>query len=424
MLALCITTSAFAENSMTPRIVRDINQIDEKKLTRFAIPYVFYAESLELTAGVCGGVTGLQKGQAGLYGTVFTSTNSSTAAYFLGTNLKLPLVERLFADPVLSAGWFAKKRDYISGAPDFAHEQAGSNDSDPENYIESSGHDNWAELKLKYILPMGHSRESAISIYNVDQGFLKSGATGGGEWQPFKNGVTFLQVKPFYRYRSFKFESQEEAKSTNGVEFALVHDNSDFPLNPSTGSSQRFKVARDFGWFNSMHSWTVVKGDFSKFFSLGETEKFRQRVIALNFWVSDNISSNFTNTQEGVVYSHRAPSYMGSSLGGFDRLRGYPQNRFSDKTAVYYGAEARLIPDWNPRSIFFLKFFDINWIQLVGIFEAGRVDDSWSSETFYSDLHWDAGIGIRLMLKKVVGRLDMTFSEEGLTSWVMVGQAF
>ena len=234
-----------------------------------------------------------------------------------------------------------------------------------------------------------------------------------------------MQVKPFYRNRSFEFTSQEETKSTNGVEFSVVHDNSDFPQNPSSGSSQRIKVARDFGWFNSMHSWTVVKGEFCKYFSLGETEKFRQRVVALNLWVSDNISSDSINTQEGAVFSHRAPSYMGSSLGGFYRLRGYPQNRFSDKTAVYYGVEVRLIPDWNPlRRVSFLKIFDIDWIQMVGFLEAGRVDDSWSSETFYSDLHWDAGVGIRLMARKVIGRFDMAFSEEGVTTLVMVGQSF
>jgi hypothetical protein len=29
-------------------------------------------------------------------------------------------------------------------------------------------------------------------------------------------------------------------------------------------------------------------------------------------------------------------------------MRGYPFARFSDKAAIYYGAEYRVIPRWNP----------------------------------------------------------------------------
>ena len=63
---------------------------------------------------------------------------------------------------------------------------------------------------------------------------------------------------------------------TNGIELSLFHDNRDFKLNPSRGSALRLKFTRDFGWFDSSDSWTVVDAEFDKYFSLGESDWFRQ----------------------------------------------------------------------------------------------------------------------------------------------------
>ena len=105
-------------------------------------------------------------------------------------------------------------------------------------------------------------------------------------------------------------------------------------------------------------------------------------------------------------------------------MRAYPRYRFHDKSAVYYGLEYRVIPDWNPLKVEFLRYFDIDWWQLVGIFEAGRVAPNWNAGMLFRNLRWDAGIGLRVMARKVVLRLDTAFSDEGWSAWVMAGQAF
>ena len=116
---------------------------------------------------------------------------------------------------------------------------------------------------------------------------------------------------------------------------------------------------------------------------------------------------------------------MGASLGGYLRMRGYPLYRFQDKAAVYYGAEYRFIPRWNPLgTISWLRFFSIDWWQFVPFVEVGRVADQWSLKELHEDMKWDAGVGIRLMAAMVVVRGDMAYSPEGWHFWAMVGQAF
>ena len=52
-------------------------------------------------------------------------------------------------------------------------------------------------------------------------------------------------------------------------------------------------------------------------------------------------------------------------LGGFFRLRAYPVDRFSDKTAIYYSAELRLMPRWHPLgNMKVLKPLNIDWWQI------------------------------------------------------------
>jgi hypothetical protein len=41
------------------------------------------------------------------------------------------------------------------------------------------------------------------------------------------------------------------------------------------------KFQRDFGWFDSSNSWTVVDGELDKYFPLGSSDWFRQRVLAM-----------------------------------------------------------------------------------------------------------------------------------------------
>ncbi len=208
---------------------------------------------------------------------------------------------------------------------------------------------------------------------------------------------------------------------TNGLEFWLEHDNTDFPRNPSRGSKQVFNVFRDFGWLDSDASWTNLQMSLSKFFDLGASPGLRQNVIALNFWTSNTVDWDRGDKE----VEHRPPPRYGSELGGYDRLRAYPYGRFHDKAAVYYAAEWRVMSRHQPLGrLPLLSYFDIDWWQLAPFAEAGRAGPSYDTGLFFRDLKWDAGIGLRVMTMRSVVRLDAAYGEEGAAVWAMFGQPF
>ena len=106
-------------------------------------------------------------------------------------------------------------------------------------------------------------------------------------------------------------------------------------------------------------------------------------------------------------------------------MRGYPQNRFHDRSVIYAAAEYRYTLDWNPLAdISWLKFLHTDWLQLVGFAEGGRVANEYDFSELFSDWKVDAGFGIRAMMAGGVVRLDIGASEEGANAWVMFGQPF
>ena len=126
----------------------------------------------------------------------------------------------------------------ISGNSDFPDERAGSNDSDEDNYVNSDGGwDNFFRLRFKYLLPIGHGKETIIT-QKVDRGLLVDGATGGESWNPLVSGRTYFELKPFYRLQQVDGDDVQEDVKTNGLEFSLFRDNRDYKLNPSTGSNR------------------------------------------------------------------------------------------------------------------------------------------------------------------------------------------
>ncbi len=389
-----------------------IDARDETQVEKLLIPYAFYNEYFEAAGGVAFSILGYPQRQMGLVGTVVAGTNGSMSFYLLGQDIQLPVTERLFLDFNLALGSFDKLEIYTNGNPEFPNEDAGSNDSDKDNFIEGDGKDNLLEVKFKYLLPIGHAREQIIGSYVLDRGLLSSGATGGDAWNPLRDGLTYIEVELFYRRQTIDGDFINTKQKTNGLEFALFHDNRDFPTNPSKGSSQRIAIKRDWDALDSSGAWTVVEGEFSKYFSLGPSDKLRQRVIALHFWTASTLSGD-------------APSFAGAALGGLFRMRGYQGARFNDDAAISYAVEFRIIPEWNPLAkISFLESLEIDWIQLVPFVEVGRVARGWNIGELHSDMKWDAGIGLRLMAKRLVLRADAAASEEGFGIQMMVSHPF
>jgi hypothetical protein len=388
-----------------------------------SLPYAFFNESFGFAVGYVYGVVGRPQKQATLLATAMAGTKGSAMGFLVGRDLQMPRVERLFLDPIISVGYFKDNDAYINGNPDFADERAGSNDSDPDNFVEGDGWDNFFRLKFKYLLPIGDGRDEVIAEFKIKEGILESGATGGSSLNPFKSGRSYLELRPFYRSQQIDGEDVDEDIKTNGLDFSVFWDNRDFYANPSNGFGLRGKVSRDFGWFDSSNSWTNIEGELDGYIPFQLGNWLRQGVIALNYWTS--YSPTWDEQPDGRV-ENRPPAYTGSTLGGLWRMRAYPSQRFNDKAAVYYAAELRLIPRWNPfkRWNWIQQYVGIQWLQFVPFVEVGRVAPEWDFNRLHSDMKWDAGIGIRAWAKGIVARIDTAFSNEGFGVQMMISQPF
>ena len=396
---------------------------DEAGKLTLSLPYGFYNDSFGLAVAYVYSVLQYPEKQSALMVTAMVGTKGSAMLFLLGRDIRVLGIDRLFLDPILSTGYFKDTDAYINGNPQFPDQRAGSNNSDSENFITGNGWDSYFRLTFKYLLPIGYGKDHLVNAYRVQKGLLVSGESGGESWNPIESGKTFLQLRPFYRSQQINSDDLDTKQKTNGFDFSLFWDNRDFLPNPSRGESLQLKVSRDFGWLDSTNSWTVVGGEMDKYFSLGSTERFRQRVIALDLWTAN--TPTWKAQADGTI-DNRPPTYAGATLGGLWRMRGFASQRFSDKAAIYYSGELRLIPDWNP----FLswpglqQYVGVQWLQFVPFVEVGRVAPAWNLGTLHSDMKFDAGLGIRLMAKWLVVRLDMAASNEGGAVQMMVSQPF
>lgn len=390
------------------------------------VPYPFYNDTIGFGAGAAVIMEGYYQRQITAVGSVLGSTEETAYAFFKVMNIQSPWVKRIFLDPTVFYGKVGTIDAYLDGNPAFPAERAGSNDSSEDNFIGTEGTDQAYQLVIKYLLPMGHGREHIIPDLELDDGILVSGQTGGGKWNPFKSGRTYVELTPFFRQQDFEKDNVVRIQRTANIEIALVHDNTDFKANPSKGSYQEIAFTRDWGALDSTAPWSVYTLELEKYFSLGATKRARQRVIALNFWTVDSPTWDESHTGSGgSTVFHRPPSYKGATLGGIWRLRGYPANRFHDRSAIYYAAEYRHIRSRNPlRKFTFKNRLDIDWVQYVAFAELGRVAPKWRLDDLHSDMRWSVGAGVRAMVNHIIVRLDYAFSDEASSGQLFIGQPF
>ncbi|MBW2601824.1 MAG: BamA/TamA family outer membrane protein [Deltaproteobacteria bacterium] len=387
------------------------------------LPFAFYNESFGAAVGYVYSVFGYPQKQSTVLASAMVGTNGTGLGFVMGRDIQMPKIERLFMDPIISVGYFSDFDAFINGNPAFVGKRSGTNDSDQDNFVEGDGWDNFFRLKFKYLLPIGHGRDQVITSYKVKHGLLESGASGGTSWNPLASGRTFFEVRPFYRSQQIEGDNIDRDQKTNGFDFSVFWDNRDFLPSPSRGNSLNLKVSRDFDWLDSSDSWTNLQGEFDVYVPLKFSDSFRQQVLAFDFWTS--YSSTWEEQSNGTI-TNRPPAYTGSRLGGLWKMRAYPTQRFSDKAAIYYSAELRLIPKWNPfdRWPNLQKHVGIQWLQFVPFVEVGRVSPSWNLDELHSDLKWDAGIGIRALAKGIVIRIDTAVSEEDFNVQMMISQPF
>ena len=99
-------------------------------------------------------------------------TEGSGMLFLIGNNLQVLFFKRLFLDPIASVGYFSDDISYVNGKPKYASQQAGSNDSDKNDYITGDGWDNYIRMNFKYQLPIGTGKDHIISVYKLDRGLL------------------------------------------------------------------------------------------------------------------------------------------------------------------------------------------------------------------------------------------------------------
>ena len=391
------------------------------------LPYAFPSESMGFTIGVGGGMKGYGQDQLLIAGTGLGSFDGAGVAVLGMWDYNIPWFKRFFFSAIGSVGHYPAQRAYAWPYLTPGQTPPGSNDSDKDDYVETEGWDNWSDFKLEYVLPIGSARDSSILAFKTRKGMLVSEPSGGKTWNPLESGVTVLLLHQYNRYQTYEPEELGEVDATvHPFRIGLYHDNTDFPTNPSYGSSQYLAVTHDFAWLESDDIWTFVEFEASKYFSLGETDCARQRVIALNFWTGDAPDWEEHLTPDGHIVTTGSPTFNdGATLGGFYRMRGYPMNRFHDRSVIYTSAEYRYTMDWNPLAdISWLRFLNIDWMQLVGFAEGGRVANEYDFSELFSDWKVDAGVGLRAMMAGGVVRLDIGASEEGVNAWVMFAQPF
>jgi hypothetical protein len=392
------------------------------------LPYAFSSETTELVFGLGGMRKGFYQEQMLVGGAAFGGEDAYGA--FAGVwDYRFPFSRRTFLSVMGMTGDYPNHRAYAPPTRIYLPRDVarpGSNDSDPDIFIAGSGKSNWWEIKLDYVLPMGAAAERGRVHYELADGLLTSTPSGGDHWNPLESGVSIVTLRQYNRYQTYEQGDLEAEGTVHPFELGLLYDNTDFSVNPSRGSTQYLAVHYDPAWLDANETWSFVELEASKYFSLGSSRWARQRILALNGWTAYSPSWNIDRNDEGGERVENGPPFLeGATLGGFYRLRGYRDARFHDKASVYAAAEYRYTLEYNPiRNVEWLRFMKLDWFQLVGFVEGGRVAPDYKPDTLFSDWKSDFGVGLRAMTAGIVVRFDLAHSDEGTNAWVMIGHPF
>lgn len=394
----------------------------------FTVPFAFYSDSLGPSVGLSIGNRGLFQPQASAFATVVGSAEGSLYGFLAVRDLEVPNTDRLFINGQLNVGRFSEIDVYRDGNPDFPGEAAGRNDSDPDNFITGDGTDVKVWSLFGYVLPLGSGRQDPKSRLVLREGLVVEGARDTSLWNPLKRGYTLAGVKPFYRRQDVETDQAGDQEiATSGAEFILRYENTDFHENPSRGSYQQLRYTKDWGKLGSSAGWETIDFLATKYISLSPGPRSRQRVLALSLWWIDTPSWDDFDVEDGEEVYHRPPTYAGATLGGLDRMRGYPEGRFNDRSAAYYAAEYRHVPEWNPlKDVAWLnrRNAHVQWLQFVAGVEVGRVADEFDIETLHSDMKVTGLLGVRAMVNTLVVRADIGITDEGGAVQMTIDQPF
>jgi len=430
----------------TEFIVKDVSREDNKTSTWIALPYIFSSSSTGLTGGVVGIFHGFLQPQMTMVATVFRGETLPIEEIYVGqvneeeayakgwflalSGVRVPYTKRFFVSLLGMRAYYPNQRLYLDGNNDSVQNLDPDKTTFYPTPVITQGWNNWAYIDLRYILPMGESKDKALPIIETSRGIaVNRDNVGGG--LPFVTGQTIVALKPFYNlWTADKLQPNSPQIATNGLKFVFQHDNTDYPDNPLRGYSFSFQYAEDFGQGASTQAWNSIEAEYSHYFELPKASWMRHDVLAINVWSAYSPSWDKSSPyifEDGTAAENidegQPPMWEGARLGGWDRLRAYDSSRFSDKAALYGAVEYRFIPQLNPMRDQKWSPIPIMWFQGVLFAEAGRVAPQYDLELF-EDLKYDVGFSIRALTATVPVRFEMAWGSEGSTMWVMLKQPF
>ncbi|WP_424557470.1 BamA/TamA family outer membrane protein [Sulfurovum sp.] len=400
------------------------------------LPYAFSSDSTGLAGGISVIKEGLFQPQTTLIATIFTGlpkdiiiNGQPDEAAFSGgfialADYKVPYTDRLFFSFMGLKSYFPKTHYYIDG----------SNNSNKDDAYISSGDTNFFAATLKYTLPIGEGKENPDNLYTLENGFCV-GRDGCGNGIPFVTGRTFVGLKAFFQTDNtdntdmwkdsiwWKNGTDVPTWNTNGLRLFLTHDNTDFEVNPTRGYHFQLQYSKDFGKGDSLQSWDFLEFKYNHYFDLDTFSFTQQNVLALSMWTGYSFSWDNDQEISPGFNAHRPPMWEGARLGGFNRMRGYDMNRFSDKAVFYAAAEYRAIIKYNPLKDSTWFPAKVEWFQVVPFVEVGRVHDEYDLDLL-NDMKYDVGISLRALVSELPIRLEVAYGEEGTYMWLMAQQPF
>jgi outer membrane protein assembly factor BamA len=430
LTSLFFTLSLYAEFINVD--VRDAN----RSASWIVLPYAFSSESMGFTGGLAGIFNGFGQKQMTIIATAFAGeslpvekmgsttqehANSQGGALVIyGYQPSFP--NRMFISLYGSYAYYPNQKLYLNASNESTkvdYEDPTSSTSTSPLYTQ--GYNNWAYATFRYMLPWGELKDHAITTYKLNRGIpVNRDAYGGGE--PFVTGRSILELRPFYtKWTADKLAPEPQWKSS-GLKMMFQHDNTDYINNPSRGYGFKVQYAQDFGGAASTQSWNNIEASYSQYVPLPDMRYTRGQSLAFNVWSA--YSPSWEHDLYKLVDPHQPPPWEGAHLGGWNRLRAYDSNRFHDKAAIYYGAEYRVIPQFNPLRDEKWLPFPIDWFQTVLFAELGRVAPKYDLSTLHTQMKGDVGFSLRALAAKVPVRFDMAWGSEGSNMWVFIGQPF
>lgn len=386
-------------------------------------PIAFSSGDWGTAVGASGIVTGLLQPQMSIFGTAIYSNNDSWLGFIGVSNVMFPGQRQWLFDFYALEGNYRETNYFVSGNPGYAHEQPGSNDSSADNCIRTHGREANYWARFRYILPIGEGKNGAMASLMHREGETND---AGRLWNPLESGITSLELHPFFRRRDLgDMNPDYEDSEAMGVRFVVDYDNRDSSRLPTRGSHLTFTYNNDWG-SSDRPSWATWEAEYSKFIDLGTNQYMRQKVLALNAWLSDTPTWNDTETVSGEQQYRRPPSFAGARLGGWDKMRGFETNRFYGRSAVAYSAELRMMPDWQPLQELPLvgELYEIPWWQWAIFVDVGRVADTLSLSELHTDMKYSVGGSIRFQVEGVTVRTEIAGSEEDTMFRVFINQPF